>query len=263
MTEPVWILFTAFRRTQVAVRTIAALKEHLHYPNLHWHICDDGSKITDDGTERNHIKVLKEAIDDEVTAHDMGTPWGEFDLGGNINRGIQIAQDHGCSQYFLVGDDYILLDDLDLTPYVATLKENPQVGFVRFVLLVPGMAGLVTGYRGGNQVIPFLRLIREWCLRNPWKIDSYVHAIFPALIHQRFYDAYGYYPEHMTPGNTETGMCSQYNDSSLGEDGPQILWPIPLWPMQVRWGHPKKRSDIYRNFAGENGKDGLDVWGAI
>ena len=263
MTEPVWILFTAFRRTQVALRTIAALKEHLHYPNLHWHICDDGSRITDDGTERPHIQVLADAIGGDVTWHDMGTSWGEFNLGGNVNRGIRTAQEHRCSHYFIVEDDTVLLDDLELKPYVQILTQHPQTGFIRFIVLVPGMAGIVTGYRAGNQVIPFLRLIREWCLKNPWRRDSYIHAFQPALVHQRYYDAYGYEPENLDPGKTEPAMCAQYNDSPLGEDGPQILWPLPFWPMQIRWRHLKKRSEIYRSFTGGDSKDGLDVWEAL
>lgn len=263
MSDPVWILFLTFQRTTFAVRTIEALKEHLFYENLHWHICDDGSKITDDGTERNHIQVLAKAIGGDVTWHDMETPWGQFNLGGNLNRGIEIAQEHGCNQYFIVEDDTVLLGDLDLSPYVGVLKENPQVGFIRFILLVCGMAGLVTGYRASGRVVPFLRLIRKWCMENPWHRDSYVHAFQPALVHRRFYDAYGYYPEHKPPGDTETGMCTQYNSSSLGEDGPQILWPMDVWPKNVQWFHFKARATPYKTLTGSDGKDGIDGWNRI
>ena len=263
MSESVWILFLTFRRTIFALRTIRALKEHLFYENLHWHVCDDGSQIADDGTERSHIEVLTERIGGDVTWHDMGTPWGQFNAGGNANQGIRIAQEHGCNQYFIVHDDSVLLDDLDLTPYVGVLKENPQAGFIRFCLLVGGMSGIVTGYRATGRMMAFLRLIRKWCMENPWHSDSYVHAFQPALVHRRFYDAYGYYPENKTPGNTETGMCSQYNYSPLGEDGPQILWPMDLWPRNIRWFHFGLRAVPYKTAAGGDGKDGTYAWDAI
>lgn len=251
----VWILFITFRRTKFALRAIDALKAHLKYSNLHWHICDDGSKLTDDGTERNHIEVLAEAINGDVTWHEMGTPWDEFNMGGNTNRGIEIAQDAGCHLYFTVHDDTILEDDLDLHPHVCVLEEHPNAGFIRFNRLSDGLAGVITGYSASRlssveQV--YLRLIREWSLQNPWKSDTYLHAFQPALIHQRFYDAYGYYPEHYNPGLTECGMCALYNQSELGEDGPQILVPVHFWAKGVNWTHLYKRAHAYKELTGSD-----------
>jgi hypothetical protein len=50
------------------------------------------------------------------------------------------------------------------------------------------------------------------------------------LYHKRFFDAYGMFPENEHPGLTEVHYCAKYNDSPLGEDGPQIWVPLSKGP---------------------------------
>jgi hypothetical protein len=257
-------MFLTFQRTATALRVIDSLLWHLHYPNLHYHVCDDGSLTTDDGTHRDHVQVLMENLPDGSTFHKMITPHGKFNMGGNANTGIQLAQNAGCDIYLVTQDDVLLMGDLDLKPYVSVLESHEPVGYIRFNLLVPGVSGTVVEYAaprfGPGYTVPFLRLIREWTLSNPWQVDNYIPAFCPALVHRRFYRVYGYYPEGLPPGETEVGMCNQYNTYSLGELGPQVLWPIPLWPRGIQWGHEGTRTEYYRSLAGSDGKDGRDVW---
>jgi hypothetical protein len=250
----VWILFVTFRRTESAIRTLHSLQTYLHYPNLHLHICDDGSRITDDGTDRNHIEVLKESWYGSVSAHEMQTPWGEFNMGGNTNEGIRQAREAGIEHLFLVQDDTLLVDPLDLKPYVCILCEHPQVGMMRLNYLSGGLAGYFIGYQASKLgcEVTFLRLIREWSLYNPWQTDTYLAAFQPSLVHTRFYDSYGLYPENYHPGLTECGMCAHYAQSELGEDGPQVLIPVHHWPMGVKWVHLQKRAHAYKELTGSD-----------
>lgn len=251
---PVYILFITFRRTQYAIQTLESLLSNLHYHNLHLHLCDDGSKMTDDGTNRSQIEVLTSLWPGPVTSHEMPTPWGQFNMGGNTNTGIQFAQDRGGDYLFLIQDDTILLDPLDLEPYVCILCEHQATGMIRFNYLAPGLSGTFIEYPASRlgQNYTFLRIIREWSIHNPWKTDTYIPAFQPSLVHRRFYDAYGLYPENLHPGLTECGLCGTYINHPDKEDAPQVLIPLDLWPRNVRWHHIQKRAHYYKELTGSD-----------
>lgn len=247
----VWLLFATFKRTETALGTIASLEEYLRYPNLHYHICDDGSREADDGTDRKHIKVLMDAVttfSPQVTCHEMDTPPGKFNTGGNINRGIRIAWENGASIYMLVFDDWALLRELDIRSMVDILDCRPDVGFIRLSYWVPGMSGVCVNYpsprMGGHYM--WIRLIRDWTLRNPWATDTYMTSTQPYVAHVRFHEAYGYHPEHCNPGEAETGFCRQYVDSPHGENGPQVLFSIGPGVTHAPWGHMVGRAHHYK-----------------
>jgi len=247
----VWLLFATFKRTTVALRTIETLKQHLHYPNLHWHVCDDGSGKTDDGTDRWHVGVLTEAIAafyPEVTWHEMDTPPGHFNTGGNINRGIRAAQQNGCSLYHLNFDDWALFRDLDIRPMVDVLDHEEQVGFIRLSYHVPGHGLLTVRYDAPrlNKGYMWLRIVRNWSLgNNLGDRDNYLVSTQPYVAHTRFHDAYGWHPENCTPGLAEIGMSNQYINSPLGESGPQILFPIGEITVHAPWQHAAARANDY------------------
>jgi hypothetical protein len=217
----VWVLFATFRRTTAALKTIERLGQYLHYPNLHYHICDDGSGKTDDGTDRWHVGVLADAFAQfypEVTWHEMDTPEGRFNTGGNINRGIRLAQENGCQIYFLDFDDWTLFRDLDIRPMVDVLDNEPSVG----------------------------RIIRNWSLENPYgDRDAYLVSTQPYVAHTRFHDAYGWHPQNINPGLAEMGLSNQYIKSPLGENGPQILFPIGPITVHAPWEHSVGRANFY------------------
>ena len=247
----VWILLATFKRTEAALFTIESLRTRLKYPRLHFHICDDGSGETDDGTGRDHVQVLKDAIaqfDPGVTAHVMTTPHGQFNTGGNINAGIETMKSYNDSIYMLVFDDWSLLGDLDISPAVDILDSREDVGFVRLSYWVPGMSGVCVNYpsrRLGGDFI-WIRLIRQWTVANPWQVDTYMASTQPFVAHTRFHDAYGMHPEHCSPGDAETRLCQQYVESRHGENGPQILFPIGPAITHAPWGHMVGRAHFYK-----------------
>lgn len=231
--------------------TIESLRRFLQYPNLHFHVCDDGSGETDDGTDRQHVKVLIDKIAEfcpQVTHHIMDTPPGKFNPGGSINGGIRTAQEHGASIYMLVYDDWALLRELDIKPHVDVLDSRSDVGFIRLSYWVPGMAGVCVNYpspRQNNAHYMWIRLIRDWTLRNPWATDGYMTSTQPYIAHTRFHEAYGYHPEHCNPGAAETGLCRQYT-SLDDENKPQVLFPIGPGVTHAPWGHMVGRAHHYK-----------------
>jgi hypothetical protein len=247
----VWLLFATYKRTSAALATIESLKDYLLYPNLHWHICDDGSGKTDDGTDRWHVGVLAESIGDfyaPVTWHEMDTPPGKFNTGGNVNRGIRLAQENGCDIHILIFDDWALMRELDIRPMVNVLERYEEVGFIRLSYTVPWLGGYCVRYdpERMNQIWMWFRLIRDWTLRNPFGgTEGYMVSTQPYVAHRRFFEAYGYHPENCTPGDAETGMGRQYNESPLGENGPQILFPIGPCTVHAPWGHIAARANDY------------------
>jgi len=178
----------------------------------------------------------------------MNTPPGKFNTGGNVNVGIRLAHENGCDIHMLVFDDWALLRELDICPMVDILDSNPNVGFVRLSYRVPGNNGCVVDYTcprcGGGYM--WYRLIREWSLHNPYgPSDSYMISIQPYVAHWRFFEAYGFLPEHVAPGTTEIELGRQYNDSPLGENGPQVLFPIGPGVVHAPWGHMVGRANYY------------------
>lgn len=245
------VILATYKRTETALHTIRMLRDHLKYPNLHFHVADDGSGKTDDGTDRWHCGVLVDEIAQfypEVTWHEMDTPPGKFNTGGNINRAIRAMQENGINQYYLDFDDWALFRDLDLRPHVDVLESYPQVGFIRLSYHVPGHGLLSCGFqcpRLENARYMYLRLIREWSLRNPWERDTYLVSTQPYIAHIRFHEAYGYHPESINPGLAEMGLSNQYANSPLGENGPQILFPIGLEVTHAPFDHMVGRAHHY------------------
>jgi hypothetical protein len=247
----VWVLFATYKRTAAALATVESLERYLVYPNLHFHICDDGSREADDGSGQGHVDVLAERFAQfhpEVTWHEMDTPPGAFNTGGNINRGIRVAAENGADIHMLVFDDWALFRELDIRPMADLLDTNPAVGFIRLSYHVPGNNGCVVDYhcpRSGGSYM-WYRLIREWSLRNPWgPSDSYMISTQPYIAHRRFFDAYGWHPEHVNPGLAEVGLGAQYNHSPLGESGPQVLFPIGPGVVHAPWAHLVGRAHDY------------------
>lgn len=234
----VWLIFATYKRTLTCLKTLDSLHEHLIYPNLHWHVADDGSGETDDGTHRDHVQVCMDHIRQwypGVTGHSMNTPPGSFNTGGNINEGIRLARENGVPVHMLNFDDWALINDLDLCPLADIVDSNPNVGMIRLSYLVPGLGAHSVRYDGpktGRRWI-FWRLIRDWTLHNPWYSDRYMVSTQPYIAHYRFFEAYGMHPEHVSPGEAELKLGDQYIQSPLGEDGPQILFPVGARMAQV------------------------------
>lgn len=245
----VWVLFSTYKRTEAAINTIRSLGKYLKYPNLHFHICDDGSSKTDDGTERWHVGALVDefsAFYPGVSWHEMSTPPGQFNTGGNINKGIRVAAENGADIHMLVFDDWALLRELDLRPAADVLDTFASVGFIRLSYRVPGLAGICVRYdvkRLGNAPWMWFRIIRDWSLNNPWVQQTYLVSTQPYIAHKRFFDYYGYHPEGIDPGSSEIGLGVQYNIGN--KNGPQILFNIGICTTHAPWAHSVGRAHDY------------------
>ena len=44
MAEPIVIVLQTWERTDCALRTIAAARQYLRYPDVRWYVADDGSR---------------------------------------------------------------------------------------------------------------------------------------------------------------------------------------------------------------------------
>ncbi len=191
------IMLITYMRTDLAVRTVKGVKEKLAYPNLGWHIADDGST-------KEHIEALFEAIGQPVPV----TNANRKGVGRSMNLGMRECLLRG-SYILWLEDDWELVRPLELWPCVQLLGQVEDIGMVRLGYISPGLRGQLISHAD-----------RLW-----WKLEKtgfhYVFAGHASLRHAKFVAAYGNYREGLTPGETELYMCSQFNDTP----GPTVALP--------------------------------------
>lgn len=212
MTEPIVIIFQTYRRTDCALRTIAAACEHLRYPDLCWYIADDGSP-------EEHILAVLNAVPKVSAWHSKRRGYG-----GNANEAWRAA-DKISALTFWLEDDWELRQPLDLYPYAAMLMETQEISMVRLGVLNLDIRGRTWAHGG----------------RVYWKLDREPHydgtPVFtghPSLRHRRYRDVYGPYPEGLKPGETELAYAHQFRIGS--PDAPGIVWPAD-YPSGGFFGH--------------------------
>lgn len=206
---PVIALIITYERTNLAVETVRSIKERLEYPNIGFHIADDGSKP-------GHVERILEEIGPTYSVSKSNT--ARRGVGANMNAGMHHALLRGDFILWLE-DDWVLPKGarLDLRPCVDIMTENASVGMVRLGRLSAGLHGETIGAAG-----------RVWwsLARNK---NTYVFSGNAALRHRRFCEAYGPYQEGLRPGETELWMCNRFNTTN----GPGIVWPAWLTPEQT------------------------------
>ncbi len=200
-------LIITYRRLPLALETIRSVKERVDYPNIGFHIADDGS-----GQE--YVGKLLQEIGPtySVTVTDAA----RRGVGVNMNMGIEASLAR-ADLWLHLEDDWVLPERLDLTPCVRLLTEDDQIGMVR----LGRMSGGITGQTFGGADKLWWRLEKG--------SDTYVMAGNAALRHRRFHDAYGKYPKGLSPGQTELAYCHDFNT----KPGPSIVWPAWLNPSQT------------------------------
>jgi hypothetical protein len=204
------ILLVTFKRTDCAVRTVLGLKKNLEYPNLSWHVADDGSGPS-------HQDAIIEAIgDDSWTLTDAQQRAG---TGFNRNTGLQAAFER--SPFVLhIEDDWELKYPYNLCPAVCVLQNHQDIGMIRL------------GYiEYGHLARSVLLCDLVWWELQKNSGHGFVFAGHPHLLHRRFHDAYGWYPQNLLPGMTEAGFASKV----IGKEGPKVLYPI--WHFCGFFGH--------------------------
>jgi len=195
------ICLVTFKRTEYAVKVVQSLKDYLQYPNLSWHIADDGSGET-------HQNAIIETIGDQ--------PWTLTDAkqaggtGHNRNLGLQTAFKR--TDYVLhIEDDWVLTRPYNIAPHIQILRDYPEIGMIRMGYIEEGhvahsrnMAGLM------------------WWQLHKDSGHGFVFAGHPHLLHRRFHENYGWYAENLLPGLTECAFADKF----LKSEGPQIIYPI-------------------------------------
>ena len=195
------ICLVTFKRTECAVRTVEGLKKNLDYPNLSWHVADDGSGEAHQQAIIDAIGDMSWSITD--TRQKAGT-------GYNRNTGLKASFDR--SPFVLhIEDDWELGHQYNLRHAVCTLQNHEDVGMIRF------------GYIEYGHVAKSVLL----CDLVWWELQKdsghgFIFAGHPHLLHKRFHDAYGWYQHNLLPGLTETVFASKV----IELEGPKILYPI-------------------------------------
>ncbi len=202
---PVIVLIITYRRLELALATIRSVKQHVDYPNLGFHIADDGSG-------EDYIRRLREEIG--PTYSTTLTDSKREGVGVNMNLGIEgaLGPPHNADFWLHLEDDWVLRNRLELKPCVDLMIEDPRIGMVRLGRLSGGLEGETIG--GAGKV--------WWLLKKG--SDTYVFSGNAALRHRRFHEAYGPYPRGIMPGQTELWYCNKFATTG----GPAIVWPAWL-----------------------------------
>lgn len=198
----VTVLLITYRRLNLALETIRSIKERLIYPDIGFHIADDGS-----GPE--YVGRLCQEIGPNysITMSDSA----RAGVGRNMNLGMDACLKRS-DIWLHMEDDWVLRQPLDLKPCVELLESDKSVGMIRLGRLTAGLEGKTLA--AANKL--------WWRLKKG--SDTYVFSGNAALRHRRFRDAYGLYPEGLKPGETELSYCWQFNS----KPGPDIVHPAWL-----------------------------------
>lgn len=199
---PVIALIITYRRLDLALETIRSVRFRVDYPNIGFHIADDGS-----GPE--YMARLLEEIGPtySVTVSDAC----QQGVGRSMNLGMKEVLNR-ADLWLHLEDDWVLPDTLDLRPCVQVLVEDETLGMVRLGRLAAGLEAV--SYSGAGKL--------WWRLKKG--SDTYVFCGNAALRHRRFHEAYGDYKIGLQPGQTELWYCGRFN----AREGPDIVWPAWL-----------------------------------
>lgn len=199
---PVIALIITYRRLNLAIETIKSVKEKVLYPNIGFHIADDGSGP-------DYVNRLRDEIGGNYSVEVSDTH--RQGVGANMNAGIEAVLKR-ADLWLHLEDDWVLTKPLDLEPCVRLLQQDESIGMVRLGRLSPHLGAETIA--GADKV--------WWKLRR--NCDTYVFSGNAALRHKRFHQAYGPYKTGLAPGQTELVYCDKFNRS----EGPGIVYPAWL-----------------------------------
>lgn len=200
------IVLLTCHRLNYALRTVEAICKNLIYPKVSWYIAVDAD-------DQDHLNAILELLS-EYDADVFGYHAEDFIPGQSLpGKSWNIAWEaaHDRSPICLwVENDWLLSEELDITPYVKLLMEVEKVGMIRLGHLAINLNCTSMGYDG----IHYLQM---------WRNMPYPFSGNPALRHRRFADAYGPYNEKVNPGDTELDYDWRFRHTS----GPEIWFPLP------------------------------------
>ena len=195
-------------RTALAMGTIHQCLRHLKYEgNLNWF-------VTDNGSEPEHTRRVLDTV-----RYFLGKVSVPGSIGACWNAGLRKIFET-TSYYIRLEDDMQLKADLDITRYVKMMMTNPKIGMVRLGQMVPDLDLASEKFRIDTHIG-----FEEDVLLRVEKTMPYCFSGHPAIIHKRFHDYYGYFPEEaMSAGDLELAM----DESVRSNTGPHVYFPWDL-----------------------------------
>jgi len=198
------ILIVTWNRPKEIRRTLSGLLHNIRYPmdKLHWHLSDDQSPGT----------YLTDIVSEFPKLQFTSTVTERKGWGANVNKGITFCLDKGHDFIFLCEDDYVATRPIRLRAGVAVLLGEKEIGVIRY----DGIEGhaLDLELREAQTPIgkvPWLRILKGSPFLN-------VYSNRPHLMHRRFHDRYGLYPEGQRLAITETRFAQRVKRTA----GPDI-----------------------------------------
>jgi glycosyltransferase involved in cell wall biosynthesis len=208
------VTLLTYQRTNYALRTLESVLDRMTGPGpIHFYIADDGSP------DPQHVDSLLALV---PPARLFGYHSERLGPGANWNKAQAQTFGAGVELILWLEDDWVLLEDLDLSPWVELLEVNSAVGLVRLGVLAVGSDLRSVGYAG--------RFYLEYA-----PTTQYAYSGNPHLRHARFWHAYGPYPTGFAAGDTEVKYDGRVRPK-LAAGGPKIWRPVELggW---APWGH--------------------------
>lgn len=194
-------------RYEKLYKTLDSLRTNLKYPAVEY-------LVTDDSTPEVHKTLVDKYTEDGVVLFNTN----RSGVGFAKNNALKFA--FASSPYvLLMEDDWKLKDEFDLHPHMEVLRDNEDVGMIRFGFLGGRMTADLSDYGFPKTY---------WKLQH--KSGHYVYSGQVSLRHQRFYDRMGYhaekqvvngFEENIEAGREEDEFCHRYNNSA---NPPAILW---------------------------------------
>lgn len=202
---PITIVMTTYfmdeQRRDLAKLTLKTWNDFLFYEGeLHLHIADDDSIIT---WEPENFWNYS----------DITYSWQERQgVGASLNQGFLKAYETSPLVAYFV-DDWILQEELDLSPWAKLLMEREDVGIVRLGPPHPFLRGTIEAMTDHWQ---------GWALR----LERYGLTVGhrPELFHKRYTDFYGMWDENINAQEVERLASVRYADMP---NGPDIVYALP------------------------------------
>ena len=119
--NPLAVIILTSTRTKYAIETIRAANRYLHcaYGVLFYVACDNSNDA--------HVsQIFPQFVDDTV----LGYHVDNLGYGGAVNLAMKNIMG-GYPVHLMLEDDWILSQDLDVTPYVELLHNRDDIGMVR------------------------------------------------------------------------------------------------------------------------------------
>jgi len=200
-------------RAEYAERSIQSVRQYLHYPNLSWHIADDGS-------HREHQDKIKALFADvEYTFSDTGKGW---DVNNNWNRAARVAFDR-ADLMVLWPDDRFPRFDIDLKPFVRLLMSYDDICDIRLKPKLPG-----------HVVTPLERVGQKWWRVGKKATTSREVVAYFGMKHKRYIDHYGFLPTGIWPVKHAAAAMNKRFRSIPGPDA--VVPDVIQSRTEAAWG---------------------------